>query len=190
MTPVFLARLFNISGGSLTLIYLLFPWLIIDQGPGISIFSSANLLWIVPWLVLAGAILSFLTRYGGLLTTLGVTIAGMYSPGPHSSFFPIAYSFEPGFWLAWVGGIVSLLGVSSNHKALRFRLPRLIRWVLPPLGTLLAVFGGLLVYAELIGPVSLSLLAKDITVPVTGVVILFVGLTRGSDLVDRHPEIG
>ncbi len=138
-----IARLSNLAGGSLTLLSTLLPWMIVD--PNLQfLFLSSGSAWVALVLVLVGGFVSIRSRYGGLMTTLGLVTYLLFGAfqGPRSSFFPVEYSFGPGFWLAWLGAPISLLGLSSNSNTLSLELPRPIRWLIPPLGTLLAVLGG------------------------------------------------
>ena len=185
------ALLSNKVGGALTLASVLFSWLIVGQDQGDSVFGHPyDMLTVVPWFVIAGGIFSFISRYGGLVTTVGVATYGAFPPAPRFLHNFIPYSFGPGFWLAWAGTVISLLGVSSNSKVWTARLPRPVKLSIPPFGTLLVVFGGLFSYAELIGRASAEFLAASMAIVMTGVLVTLVGLTQGSVLVDRHPDLG
>src|SRR6266571_6109583 len=185
-----IARLSNLAGGSLTLLSTLLPWMIVD--PNLQfLFLSSGSAWVALVLVLVGGFVSIRSRYGGLMTTLGLVTYLLFGAfqGPRSSFFPVEYSFGPGFWLAWLGAPISLLGLSSNSNTLSLELPRPIRWLIPPLGTLLAVLGGVLLYSERIGLAPIQNSAALLALPITGFLATLVGMTRGSVLVDRHPQL-
>ena len=183
------ARLSNLAGGSLTLLSTLLPWIIV--GPNLQfLFLSSGSAWVALVLVLVGGFVSIRSRYGGLITTLGLVTYMLFGPFPRPSFFPAEWSFGPGFWLAWLGAPITLLGLSSNSNTLSLELPRQIRWLIPPLGTLLAVLGGVLLYSERIGLAPTQNSAALLALPITGFLATLVGMTRGSVLVDRHPQLG
>jgi hypothetical protein len=185
-----IARLSNLVGGSLVLLSTLLPWIIV--GPNLQfLFLSSGPAWVALVLVLVGGVVSLRSRYGGLVTTLGlVTYLLFGGTVPRSSFYPVEYSFGPGLWLAWLGAPITLLGLSSNSSTLSLELPNPIRWLIPPLGTLLAVLGGVLLYSELIVRAPIQALVSLLALPITGVLAALVGMTRGSVLVDRHPQLG
>lgn len=181
----------NRVGGVLTLASVLFSWLIVSQDQGVSVFCCPfDVVAVVPWFVIAGGALSFASRYGGVVTTVGIATYGTFPPAPHFLHSLIPYNFGPGFWLAWAGAMISLLGSSSNFRTLTARLPMPLRVAIPPFGTLLVVFGGLALYSELIVPVPAGLLTASIAIMFTGFLVTLVGLTHGSVLVDRHPHLG
>src|SRR5215471_41907 len=167
MKPRKIARLANLIGGSLALVSPLLPWIVEDQKVQF-LFLTAIGSWVVLAFVLIGGLCSFLSRYGGWITTLGVFTYLTLAPIPRSSFFPAEYSLGPGFWLAWVGGPITLLGLSSNStKTQVLSLPRQVRWLIPPLGTALA-FGGLFLYAALLGPAPAQPTTVTALLPITG----------------------
>ena len=185
-----IARMSNLTGGSLTLLSVLFPWLILNQNLQF-LFLSPAAAWMVFPLVLVGGLVSFRSRYGGLLTTLGVVTYLSLGPFPRfSGFYPPEYIFGPGFWLAWLGAPITLLGLSSNSNTMSLELPRQIKWLIPPIGTLLAVLGSVSLYAELAGHQPVQELVSVLALPITGLLATLVGMTRGSVLVDRHPQLG
>ena len=190
MEPRKIARFANLIGGSLSVVSLVLPWLIEGQNVQF-LFLSPIGSWVVLGLVLTGGLCSFVSRYGGWITTLGVLAYLTLGPIPRPSLFPADYSFGPGFWLAWSAGPITLLGLSSNStKTQILSLPRQIRWIIPPLGTALAVFGGLFVYAALLGPAPTQPTIVTALLPITGLLTGLVGMTRGSILIDHHPQIG
>jgi hypothetical protein len=184
-----IARLSNLAGGSLTLLSTLLPWIIAGQDLQFLVLSSGSA-WMALAFVLVGGLVSLRSRYGGLITTLGLVAYLLFGPIPRSSFFPAEYSFGPGFWLAWLGAPITLLGLSSNSNTLSLEPPRPIRWLIPPLGTLLAVLGVFLLYTELIGLAPLQTSVSLLALPITGVLATLVGMTRSSILIDRHPQLG
>ncbi len=160
-------------------------------GPNLQfLFLSSGSAWVGLTFVLVGGLVSIRSRYGGLMTTLGLVTYLLFGPFPMPSFFPAEGIFGPGFWLAWLGGPIALLGLSSNSSTLSLELPRPIRWVIPPLGTLLAVLGGVLLFSELIVRASIQTSVSLLALTITGFLATLVGMTRGSVLVDRHPQLG
>jgi hypothetical protein len=95
---------FNIVGGSLTLLSLQLPWVVLSGGFLISIQQSP-LHEIAFYWILAGAILSFLSRMGGVLTFVGLFA---FAGEPYLSFgFP---TFGQGILLATAGAVLSFAG--------------------------------------------------------------------------------
>jgi hypothetical protein len=62
---------FNILGGSMTLLYVQLPWMTINGTYPVSIESGGIFAVMFYW-ALAGAILSFLSRFGGAMTLVGL----------------------------------------------------------------------------------------------------------------------
>jgi hypothetical protein len=183
-----IARLSNLAGGGLTLLSTLLPWIIV--GPDLHfLFLSSGSAWVVLALVLVGGLDSLRSRYGGLITTLGLITYLLSGPFPRPSFFPAEYSLGPGFWLACLGAPITLLGLSSTSDTLSLEPPRLIRWLIPPLGTLLAMLGAVLLYSELIVLAPIQISVSLVALTITGVLAALVGMTRDSVLVDRHPQL-
>ncbi len=175
-------RLFNLFGGSLTLVSLSLPWFVARGTYAVSIFHPSSLAWFAPWLVLLGGGLSFLSRYGALFTTLGFVA---YEASPPTIFLSTTGSLAPsllgsGFWLAWVGTIVALFGDSWNLDVARIELANAIKWGLPPYGIVLMLFGGFTSYSGVLGGLSLMEVAPGLAVLATGVVITLLGLVNGS----------
>src|SRR5260370_21268912 len=97
-----IARLSNLAGGSLTLLSTLLPWIIV--GPDLQfLFLSSGSAWVALVLVLVGGFVSIRSRYGGLMTTLGLVTNLLFALFPMSSFFPAQSSLGPTFWLARLG---------------------------------------------------------------------------------------
>ena len=118
--------------------------MVCSGGQGISVFEPATNSWFVPWLILIGGVLSILSRYGALVTSFGFWA---YQSGPplFTNFGPIPTSIEssfgPGFWIAWIGILISLQGGSWTFAVAGLRLPNVTEWVLPGVGVLMAVSG-------------------------------------------------
>ncbi len=134
----------SVLGGGLSLASTLFPWYGVG-GQGISLFEPATNSWFVPWLILIGGVLSILSRYGALVTSFGFWA---YQSGPplfmYFGLIPISvpeYSFGLGFWIAWIGILISLQGGSWNFAVAGLRLPNVMEWVFPGVGVLMAIIG-------------------------------------------------
>ncbi len=96
---------FNILGGSLTLLSVQLPWMTINGMYPISV-QSGGLFAVMFYWALAGALLSFLSRFGGAMTFVG--LIGFVGE-PYIS-YRLAY---PGFGVlvAFAGAILTLAGV-------------------------------------------------------------------------------
>jgi hypothetical protein len=99
------ARVFlNIVGGSLTLLSVQLPWVVINRTFPISI-QQGPLYQLAFYWILAGAILSFLSRFGAILTFIGLLA---FTGEPYWSF---GFStLGQGLLLAIAGGILSFAG--------------------------------------------------------------------------------
>ena len=96
---------FNILGGSLTLLSVQLPWMTINGTYPVSVESGGIFAVMFYW-ALAGAILSFLSRFGGAMTVVGL-IGFMGEPY-------ISYRLaNPGLGvlLAFAGAILTFAGV-------------------------------------------------------------------------------
>ena len=96
---------FNILGGSLTLLSVQLPWMTINGTYPISVESGGIFAVMFYW-ALAGAILSFLSRFGGAMTLVGL-IGFMGEPY-------ISYRLASpglGVLLAFAGAILTFAGV-------------------------------------------------------------------------------
>lgn len=102
---------FNILGGSLTLLSVQIPWMTIYGTYSISFQSYGFYSGVLFW-SLAGAILSFLSRYGGAMTLVGIVA---FLGEPYATF----NSATPGFrvLLAFFGAVFTFAGV-------RWAIPR------------------------------------------------------------------
>jgi hypothetical protein len=106
------ARLFfNIVGGSLTLLSLQLPWIVVNGGFLISIRADA-LYQVAFYWILAGAILSFLSRFGGILTFIGLLA---FAGEPYLSF---------GFSTAGQGLLLAIAGGTLSFAGARWAIPR------------------------------------------------------------------
>jgi hypothetical protein len=102
---------FNIAGGSLTLLSVQLPWITLYGMYPVQIqaggFYAATFYW-----ALAGALVSFISRYGGVMT-----LVGMLSLGARP--YELGGSVQPasGILLAIFGAVVTFAGV-------RWSIPR------------------------------------------------------------------
>jgi len=172
----------NIVGGGLSLVSILFPWFVIGGTYGISMFDPSPFVWFVPLLVLLGGGISMLSRYGALLTSLGFVA---YEASPPTLFLatigPNAPRvFGPGFWIAWIGIIVSLQGESWNANLTRLKLPNVINWVLVPWGGMLTLIGGFTSYYGAVRGLTFLEIAPGFAVVTTGIAIVLSGLSHTS----------
>ena len=136
---------FNILGGSLTLLSVQLPWMTIYGTYPISVQSygvySVALFW-----ALAGAILSFLSRYGGAMTLVGIIA---FVGEPYASFG----SARPGLGvlLAFFGAVFTFAGVRWSIPSEIFRGHEIVGGVLYSVGFLIIltlvissfIYGGL-----------------------------------------------
>ena len=99
---------FNIVGGSLTLLSLQLPWLTMNGIFPISVQPEGLYLVTFYW-ILAGAVLSFLSRYGGLMTLFGIFA---FAGEPYTSFGFIRVG--QGVLLAVGGLILTFMGATRS----------------------------------------------------------------------------
>ena len=136
---------FNILGGSLTLLSVQLPWMTINGTYPVSVESGGIFAVIFFW-ALAGAILSFLSRFGGAMTLVGL-IGFMGEPY-------ISYRLaNPGLGvlLAFSGAILTFAGVRWSIPSGIFRGHEIVGGVLYSVGFLIIltvvvtsfVYGGL-----------------------------------------------
>ncbi len=122
---------FNLVGGSLTLLSLQLPWLTINGVFQVSVQPEGLYLVAFYW-ILAGAILSFLSRYGGLLTLFGVFA---FAGEPYASFRFVRVS--EGILLAVGGLILTLMGASWSIPRILLKRREVIGGVLYTVGFLI-----------------------------------------------------
>lgn len=136
---------FNILGGSLTLLSVQLPWMTINGTYPVSVESGGIFAVMFYW-ALAGAILSFLSRFGGAMTLVGL-IGFMGEPY-------ISYRLaNPGLGvlLAFAGAILTFAGVRWSIPSGIFRGHEIVGGVLYSVGFLIIltvvvtsfVYGGL-----------------------------------------------
>ena len=101
---------FNLVGGCLTLLSLQLPWVALNGSFPVRLQADGILLVPFFW-VLSGAILSYLSRYGGVMTIIGM----------------IAFMGEPyvsyGFVTAGQGILLALLGALLTFAGVKWSIP-------------------------------------------------------------------
>lgn len=137
---------FNILGGSLTLLSVQIPWMTIYGTYSIPFQSYGFYSGVLFW-SLAGAILSFLSRYGGAMTLIGIVA---FLEGPYATF----NSATPGFsvLLAFLGVVFTFAGVRWTIPHSFMRRQEIVGGVLYSIGFLIiltltissSVYGSLL----------------------------------------------
>lgn len=145
----------NFASSALIVLSLFLPWMSFSTGETWSAVRAADpSLWVnaslAISLVAAGGIILLLSRYGGLLTMIGVGLfvahpPGLFFPGAPDNFV-IRSSFDTGVWFAWAVATVSLLGSSWTLPfALRDKSERrILAMGFFPAGVIVLVFGLLL----------------------------------------------
>jgi len=120
-------------GGILTLTSMALPWRTLNGIPR-SVFEvwsfGFGLALIIPFLILFGACFSVVSRYGGAVTVAGFITYIAYLPaefGLGSNATPPPSSFGVGFWIVWVGAMLSAMGKSWNLPFLQKLLPGLLK---------------------------------------------------------------
>ena len=120
---------FNIVGGSLTLLSLQLPWLI-DGAFQVSVQPQGLYVVAFYW-TLAGAILSFLSRYGGLMTLFGLFA---FAGEPYASF---GFRVGEGLLLAIGGLILSLMGATWSIPRTLLERREIIGGIMYTVGSLI-----------------------------------------------------
>src|SRR5437879_12798851 len=92
--PISSRIIYNVIGGSLTLLSLQLPWLTFN-GIYTMTLQPGGLYMIAFYWILAGAILSYISRYGGVVTLIGFVPVLV----PPYRYFPSA----PGLFHAFLG---------------------------------------------------------------------------------------
>lgn len=147
--------LVNFVSSALTTVSIFLPWIRYNTGETLSAVQATLASGAVS-LVVAGAISSLLSRYGGLLTMTGVWLF-VASPPTLDRFVAsnavITSSFETGVWLAWAAATISLLGSSwtlpfgvlkTEENRKKFGM------ILFPLGVVALVLGSTIPLASII----------------------------------------
>lgn len=153
---------FNVLGGSLTLLSVQLPWMIYG-GSAIRLQSNGFLAIALYW-SLSGAVLSFLSRYGAMMTFVGI-LGFLGEP------YILAGSATAGFGLliAFGGGAFTLAGV-------RWSLPQFLMNRKEIAGGLLYTVGFLIVLTLIVGSgIPNGLVASGISQLVVMAPLLLVG---------------
>jgi hypothetical protein len=102
---------FNLVGGSLTLLSIQLPWVVVNGSFPFSVQQDGLYAVALYW-ILAGATLSFVSRYGGLMTLVGM----------------LAFAGEPyissGYFRAGEGVLLAALGAFLTFAGTRWSIPR------------------------------------------------------------------
>lgn len=137
--------LVNLAGSALTIASIFLPWIRFSTGETWSAVRAADAS-VAVYLVVAGGIISLMSRYGGLLTMAGVWLFVASPPGRFlfvAEGVVITSSFETGLWLAWASATASLLG-SSWTLPFTFRSSsgrKILATGMFPAGVIVFVFG-------------------------------------------------
>jgi hypothetical protein len=139
---------FNVLGGSLTLLSVQLPWMTIYGMYPISVQPN-GLYDVAFYWALAGAGLSFLSRYGGAMTFVGIIA---FVGEPYMSFGSAAPGF--GVLLAFAGAIITFAGVRWSISRVLIKRREMIGGLLYSVGFLIILTlvinsgfsGGLFVY--------------------------------------------
>ena len=104
----------------MTLASLALSWRVLNGIP-VTVFEvwgfGPGLASIIPFVVLFGALLSILSRFGGVASIVGALAYAVDLPaefGLGSNTAPVYSSFGVGYWIVWIGAIISLTGRSWN----------------------------------------------------------------------------
>ena len=146
----------NVLGGSLPLASLFLPYSFLGGYPWYPL-GPGPISWGVPQLILFGCLLTFFSRFGAV-----VTVGGLSAWSSTPIFCGLGgcppYILGPGYWLAWAGVIVSLLGRSWIPLSKSVEGRKLLGSIMFPVGLVIAIFGVLLPYAEFNNPSSALIL--------------------------------
>jgi hypothetical protein len=137
---------FNILGGSLTLLSVQLPWMTVYGVYPVSVQSDGVYPVVLFW-ALAGAILSFLSRYGGAMTLVGIIA---FVGEPYASFGSATPGF--GILLALFGAVFTFAGVKWSIPRFFMKRQEIVGGVLYSIGFLIILtfiissgfYGGLL----------------------------------------------
>jgi hypothetical protein len=153
---------FNILGGSLTLLSVQLPWMV--YGASVIRLQSNGFLAIALYWSLAGAVLSFLSRYGGVMTFVGI----------------LGFLGEPyiltGSATAAIGVLAAFSGAIFTFAGVRWSLPKFLSKRREIAGGLLYTVGFLIVLTLIVGSgIPNGLVASGIGQLVVSAPLLLVG---------------
>jgi hypothetical protein len=165
----------NFLGGCLPMVSLFLPYSFSGGYPQ-SPFDSWAVSQGIPHLIVVGSLLTFFTRFRSVLTFAGLLEA--YSNHPRyfcSALGCPLYVTGPGFWVAWAGVFVSLLGYSLIVYPKNAEGRKLLGSILLPVGLIVAISGGVFtsVWFNSSGPAIILTLILI----VSGLLISGAGLT-------------
>ncbi len=129
---------FNFVGGSLTLLSLQLPWVVVNGVFLVSI-QSGPLFPVAFYWILAGAILSFLSRFGGVMTLFGLVA---FFGEPYASY---------GFIRVGEGVLLALAGAFLTLMGTRWAVPRLLIKGREIIGGILYSIGFLIILTIMVG---------------------------------------
>ncbi len=163
---------FNLVGGSLTLLSLQLPWLTINGVFPVSIQPEGLYLVAFYW-ILAGAILSFLSRYGGLMTLFGIFA---FAGEPYASFGFIRVG--EGILLAIGGLILTLMGSTWSLPRTLVKGREIIGGILYTVGFLIIItlVIGFFVYGSFLAVLDGEALVVEMPLLLVGLFITVLGL--------------
>jgi hypothetical protein len=135
----------NLLGGSLPLASLFLPYSFLGGDPWYPL-GPGPISWGVPQLILLGCLLTFFSRFGGIVIVAGLSAWSSTPIFCQANGCP-PYVLGPGYWLAWAGAIISLLGRSwiALPKSVEGR--KLLGSITFPVGLILTILGFPLLYA-------------------------------------------
>jgi hypothetical protein len=158
---------FNILGGSLTLLSVQLPWMTINGTYPITLQSGG--VWeVVFFWVLAGAILSFLSRLGGFMTLVGMI---PFFSGPYISYSLVSPGL--GLLIAFTGAIFTFVGVGWSIPGGILKGREILGGILYSVGFLTIL--SLVVSSTLYGG-AFSMDALFVSMPLLIVAVLMTGL--------------
>ncbi len=153
---------FNLLGGSLTLLSVQLPWMV--YGASVFRLTSGGFLAIALYWSLAGAVLSFLSRYGGIMTFVGI----------------LGFLGEPfvltGSATAGVGVLSAFGGAIFTFAGVRWSLPQFLLKRNEIAGGLLYTIGFLIVLTLIVASgIANGVVSSGISQLVVSAPLLLVG---------------
>ncbi len=163
---------FNLVGGSLTLLSLQLPWLTINGVFPVSVQPEGVYIVAFYW-ILAGAVLSFLSRYGGLMTLFGFFA---FAGEPYTSFGFVRVG--DGVLLALGGLILTFMGSSWSIPRTLAKRREITGGILYTIGflILLTLVISAFVYGNFLAILDGEALVVQIPLLLAGLFITGIGL--------------
>ncbi len=164
--------LFNLLGGGLTLLSLQLPWVMINGVFPVSVQPVGVYVVAFYW-ILAGAILSFLSRYGGLMTLFGFFA---FAGEPYTSFGFVRVG--DGILLALGGLILTFMGASWSIPRSLAKRREIIGGILYTVGflILLTLVISAFVYGNFLAVLDGEALVVEMPLLLAGLFITGIGL--------------